>query len=335
MVPTNRQPVMAKTAAHVEQEAPSALSSAPSRFVPDSLEEVQRIARMFYFSGLMKKTFYKDTSAAGVRDAIAGISTMILYGAELGLSPMQAMRAMHVIEGQATLSAAGKVALVKRSPRCHSFEVIEESDEHCTAETIRLRADGSKMPPRRLTVRIWWGDAKDIPPAKEGVLHVLPTLDSKGNVTPVYQRFPGRQAKARCTSWLCDNVYEDVTLGLYSAEEVIDFRGSVSHAAMLDNIFDMVDTTPATPGRAEAVDEPPPPLVEPQASGAEAPVVDAAKAEADALAALIEARTGAKDPEWEEIKGRAAKLGEPHRSVVLKAWNTKQAALRASAEGGA
>lgn len=246
---------MARTVNLPVSDATPELSAAPSRFVPDTLEDVQRIARMFYFSGLMKKTFYKDSSPAGVRDAIAGISTMILYGAELGLSPMQAMRSMHVIEGQATLSAAGKVALVKRSSRCSSFEVLEESDEHCTAETVRLRADGTKLPSRRLTVRVWWGDAKDIPKAETGVLYVLPSLDKSGQPTAPWQRTPGRMVKARATSWLCDNVYEDVTLGLYSAEEVVDFSDKRTTEQRVDDIFAMVDSPPATPGRAEIGEE--------------------------------------------------------------------------------
>lgn len=232
-------------------------SAAPTRFVPDNIEDVQRMARMFYFGGLMKKHFYKDASPEGVRNAIAGIATMIIYGAELGLSPTQAFRTMHVIEGAPSLSAAGKVALVKRSPKCHSFEVIEESDDHCMCETIRLRHDGTKMPPRRLTVRIWWKDAKDIPAPTAGLLYVLPTYDNKGNLAPAWARYPGRLAKARCSSWLCDNVYEDVTMGLYSTEEIIDFSDRRTPDRVVEDIFSMIDDSPARPGRTEASDDEP------------------------------------------------------------------------------
>jgi hypothetical protein len=218
----------------------------------------------------MKKHFYKDRSNEGVRNAIAGIATMIIYGAELGLSPTQAFRTMHVIEGAPSLSAAGKVALVKRSPKCYSFEVIEESDEHCTCETIRLRADGSKLAPRRLTVRIWWKDPKEIPESTPGILYVLPTYDKEGHLAPAWARTPGRMAKARCSSWLCDNVYEDVTHGLYSTEEIIDFADRRSPDRVVEDIFSLVDDAPAKPGGVEASDEPAsPPVVQQETPVAE------------------------------------------------------------------
>jgi hypothetical protein len=241
----------ALTAAHVEEK-----SAAPTRFVPDNIEDVQRMARMFYYGGLMKKHFYKDGSPEGVRNAIAGIATMIIYGAELGLSPTQAFRHMHVIDGAPTLSAAGKVALVKRSPKCFSFDVIEESDEHCTCETVRIRPDGTRAPPKRLTVRIWWKDPKEIPAATSGVLYVLPSYDNKDNLAPAWARYPGRLAKARCSSWLCDNTYEDVTGGLYSTEEIIDFTDKRTPERVFEDIFAMVDDAPAKPGNIEAPDEP-------------------------------------------------------------------------------
>lgn len=243
--------IEALTAAHVEEK-----SAAPTRFVPDNIEDVQRMARMFYYGGLMKKHFYKDSSPEGARNAIAGIATMIIYGAELGLSPTQAFRHMHVIEGAPTLSAAGKVALVKRSPKCYSFDVIEESDEHCICETVRIRPDGTKAPPKRLQVRIWWKEPKEIPAATPGVLYVLPTYDNKGNLAPAWARYPGRLAKARCSSWLCDNTYEDVTGGLYSTEEIIDFADRRTSDRVIEDIFSMVDDAPAKPGNVEASDEP-------------------------------------------------------------------------------
>lgn len=178
---------------------------------------------------------------------------MIMYGAELGLSPMQAMRMMHVIEGRAVLSAAGKVALVKRSPRCVYFRVIEESNTHCVAETVRRGDDGKAGPPRRLTVRL--GQAPANPPAD--------TIYIQPGSGPAWSKYPARMVKARCTSWLCDDEYEDVTAGLYSAEEIIDLRDNRTHDQRLEAIFDMVDSSPQVVAAAgtdpeNALDAPPP-----------------------------------------------------------------------------
>jgi hypothetical protein len=249
--------IEAPTTAHAEEK-----SAAPTRFVPDTLDDVQRIARLFYYSGLMKKSFYYDVSPDGVKSAIAGITVMIMYGAELGLSPMQAMRSMHVIEGQSSLSAEGCVAILKRSPKCLYFRVTSESDAHCTAETVRVENDGSKSPVHKLTVKIWWNDPKDIPEATPGLLYVLPTYDKKGNLAPAWARTPGRMVKARCTMWLAHNVYEDVVLGLYSVEEVIDFADRRTPERIADDIFSMVDMQPSRPGRVEASDDEPAPAVD-------------------------------------------------------------------------
>lgn len=220
--------------------AEASLSAAPTRFLPDTLDDVRRISCIFYDSGMMASHFYdsKRISDPAVRRAsgVAGIGAMIMYGAELGLSPMQAMRMMHVIEGRAVLSAAGKVALVKRSPRCVYFRVIEESNTHCIAETARRGDDGKAGPPRRLTVRI--GQAPANSPAD--------TIYIQPGSGPAWSKYPARMVKARCTSWLCDDEYEDVTAGLYSAEEIIDLRDNRTHDQRLEAIFDMVDASPQT-----------------------------------------------------------------------------------------
>lgn len=321
------------TAAHVapvvqEQRAESA---APTRFVPDTIADVQAMARMLYYGGLMRAVFYQDVTPGGVRNAIAGIATMIIYGAELGFSPTQAFRMLDVIEGRPVLTAAGKVALVKRSPKCYSFEVVEESDEHCTCETIRYRADGSRMKPARLTVRVWWGKAEEIPPATPGTLYVLPTRGKNGNLTPSWQRFPGRMAKARCSSWLCDNVYEDVTMGLYSTEEIIDFSDRRTQAQMVDDIFSMVDATPATPGRVEASDEEPVPPEQPtQAPPAEpvaakpGPTRDELEAEYKALMVLLPKVPDSITPEGiTMLRGRveAFSTKDVAYANLMKVWN--------------
>lgn len=318
------------TMAHAEPAEDAARSAAPTRFVPDTMEEVQRVARMFYYGGLMKKTFYKNTTPEGVRCAIAGISTMILYGAELGLSPMQAMRSMHVIEGQASLSAEGCVAILKRSPRCLYFRVVEESDNHCIAETVRIENDGAKSPAHRLEVKIWWNEPKDIPEPKKGLLYVLPTYDRDGKLAPAWQRTPGRMVKARCTMWLAHNVYEDVVLGLYSTEEVIDFADRRSSDRMVDDIFAMVDDTPAKPGQVEASDEEPAARPEPTQEPVPATPAKPGLTPADlkALMKRIEDASDSITPDEVAVMRASveafngvAPVGYPN---LIKAWNANE-----------
>lgn len=299
-------------------------SAAPVRFVPDTLDEVQRVARLFYYSGLMKKSFYYDVTPDGVKCAIAGITTMIMYGAELGLSPMQAMRSMHVIEGQPSLSAEGCVALLKRSPKCLYFRVMSESDNHCSAETVRVENDGSKSPAHKLTVRIWWKDPKDIPEATDGLLYVLPSYDKKGNLAPAWARTPGRMVKARCTMWLAHNVYEDVILGLYSVEEVVDFADQRTSDRIADDILSMVDMPPARPGRSEAPDDGPVEVAEQPQTAPTPPAMTVA--EGRALRDEIKAVGDGATPEYVEgLRARVASAAScDFYGKLVEAWEANE-----------
>jgi hypothetical protein len=305
------KPMMREALAAASEVAPlppnlaPVMSEKPARFSPETIEDVQRVARIFYDGGLMPRHFYEDKRVAPEdrRPAgIAGLATMIMYGAELGLSPMQAMRMMHVIEGRPVLSAEGCVALIKRSPKCVYFRVVEESDEHCVCETSRRGDDGRPEAPHRLTVKVWWGNIEEVPKAEKGLLYVLPSRNRDGSLAPAWQRTPGRMVKARCSSWLGHDVYEDVLAGLYSAEEMVDFRDGRSSERIVDNIFDMVAEAPAVVRGAGGDPEAPTPIpAAPTEPTQEAPPVPAkparTKADFDALMARVKGASDAITPD--------------------------------------
>lgn len=239
--------VPAARAVEASTDAHKELSAKPGQFTPDSIDDALKLARVFYDSGLMPKHFYEDKRVHPDNRrtlGIAGIATMIMYGVELGLSPMQSFRMMHVIEGRPVLSAEGCVGLVKRSPRCVYFRVVEASNNYCICETVRRGDDGKPLPARRLRVNVHWGDAKSKPQDEKDVLWVLPTRNRDGALTPAWERNPGRMVKARCSMWLSHDEYEDVIAGLYSAEEMIDIRDTRGTDAILSNVLDMVDMSP-------------------------------------------------------------------------------------------
>jgi hypothetical protein len=349
MTPRMGTTTPAPSAAHVQQDKgidATDLSAAPSRFVPTSIDEVLKTARMFYDGGLMPKHFYEDKRVpADSRrpSGIAGIATMILYGAELGLSPSQAMRMMHVVEGRAVLASSGMVALIKRSPKCVYFRVEESSDEHCTVETVRRLDDGKSDKARRMTVKIWWGDAKDIPPPAKDLVYVEPSRTRDGAVSPAWQRYPSRMLKARACSWVANDVYEDVIAGLYSAEEIVDYRDNRSQNAIVDNIFDMVAPTPAAVAGAGTVprfesepDEAPPPATAPETAPVASDPIAEAAALADQVKALhvrIEALGPGMVEEIEAIDGAVRALPEcGERRGLWRAFKAKVAIVRG--EGG-
>ena len=81
-----------------------------------NLDEIKSIGQVFHRSGM-----FKDSK--GEAQAI----TKVLAGQELGVPPMQAMRGIHVVDGNPQLSAGLIAALVKRSGR-YDYRVSEASD---------------------------------------------------------------------------------------------------------------------------------------------------------------------------------------------------------------
>ena len=92
------------------QRKDTALSSAVQI---ESVDDVVRLGKMMAASGFFQDA--KDTAKACVK---------ILAGAELGISPVAAMRGVYVFDGNTTLNASLVGALIKRSGR-YDYEVVK------------------------------------------------------------------------------------------------------------------------------------------------------------------------------------------------------------------
>ncbi len=84
-----------------------------------SRKEIEWIAQAFIASGYIKDA--RDFGQA---------VTKIIAGLEIGVAPFQAMRGLHIIGGQPTLSAGLVGALVKRSGR-YNYLPQTSNDEEC------------------------------------------------------------------------------------------------------------------------------------------------------------------------------------------------------------
>lgn len=154
--------------------------------IPRTLDDVARMAKMAHASGLVKVA---SPEAAGV---------ILLTGAELGLSPMQALRGIYVVDGKPTLSADLMVAIVKRADVCQWWRTAESTPETCTIETQRR---GDPAPSRRT----WTiADAQ-----RAGLTGRQP-----------WRQYPATMLRHRCAADLAREVYPDVVLGLYDPEEL-------------------------------------------------------------------------------------------------------------------
>lgn len=85
----------------------------------DGLEDIMRLGKVFKASG-----YFSD-----IRDEAQAI-VKILYGKELGLSPVVAMMSIHIIQGKPELSSNLLASQVKTSGR-YDYRVLAQTDTEC------------------------------------------------------------------------------------------------------------------------------------------------------------------------------------------------------------
>lgn len=171
-----------------------AASQALTAFEPHDLKSAMQLADVLCRSQLMPKHF---RSAADVL-----LATMT--GRELGLTTMQSVRSLHVIEGKVGLSSELLLALVKRRAECKFLRVVESTDKICIMQTQR---EGDPEP---TTMSYSMEQA-----SRAG-------LAGKDN----WKKHPEAMLRARCASAICRAVYPDLLMGVYSDDEIDEIRDS-------------------------------------------------------------------------------------------------------------
>jgi hypothetical protein len=145
------------------------------------------------------------------------LTAAILSGLEVGLSPMAAMRAFDVIQGQAAARAITLRAIAQSHG--HEMVVVESTSARCKMKGKRKGSDEWQ--------HVTWDTAR-----AQGL-----GLLGKDN----WKKQPGAMLLARATSELARLIASDAILGIgYSAEEVAD-GGTFEQQTALET------TTPATP----------------------------------------------------------------------------------------
>lgn len=166
------------------------MSDAITIITPKSLDEVTTLSRTLSKSALLPEA---------LRGKEAEILMTIMTGAELGLAPMQSIRAIDVIKGKPTLKAEAMTALVRARRDVCEYLIIKHSDAtRCTMETKRVGD------PSATTMSFTADDAK------------AAGLMSNDN----YKRFGAAMLRARCGSAICKAVYSDLMLGVYDSDEI-------------------------------------------------------------------------------------------------------------------
>ena len=169
-----------------------------------TLDDVARVAGIAARSGLARVS--KPEEAA----------IILMTGMELGLTPMQSLRGIYIVEGRPVLAADTMVAIVTRSGACRYWRTIETSAERCTIETQRV--DDATIYRRAWTL----DDAK-----RAGLV-------GKGT----WAKYPAAMLRHRCAADLAREVYPEILLGMYDPDEIST---------------DGIDARPSQPARREPV----------------------------------------------------------------------------------
>ena len=156
----------------------------------DNLKDKLAVCTLMLKSGLLPAAYKSPES----------VLTAILYGRELGFSPMRAINGINIIQGKPTLSADAMKALILS--RGGKIKTIEWTDKLCTLEFVR----GDWIEKVAYTIQ----DA------------ALAGLTGKDN----WRKMPKAMLYARCVSIGCRNQWADVLGGFYSTEEMRDSTSS-------------------------------------------------------------------------------------------------------------
>lgn len=150
---------------------------------------MQELAKTLSVSALIPAALHNKTP-----DVLA----VMLTGQELGLGPMQSLRAIQIIKGKPTLSADLMGALCRqRRDICEYIKLVESTALVARYETKRA------------------GDPSPTP-----MSFTIEQAKTAGLTGDNWQKYPAAMLRARALSALCRAVYPDLILGLYDPEEL-------------------------------------------------------------------------------------------------------------------
>lgn len=166
--------------------------------MPKSLDEIWRIAQMMALSKLVPKDY---------RDDPYSVAMAIGWGMEIGLSAMQSVQGIAIINGRASVWGDTMVAVMLNHPEYAGHIETLQRDEKgavlgATCEVRRKRGERVDIITRDFTM----ADAQ-----RAGLM-----------VKDTYKNFPGRMLSARARSYAIRDTFADALRGMGSADELID-----------------------------------------------------------------------------------------------------------------
>lgn len=164
-----------------------------------------------------------------LRGKPADVGVILMYGAELGMSPVQALQGIYVVDGRPSLAAQTWLALARRAG--HSIKVTEHTTDTCSVRIVR--GDGGDEHTSTYTL----AEAK------------VAGLVAKKN----WQQNPKAMLLARAVSAGCRFACPEIALGFYAEGELDDVADTIVAAADVIRQEQATEPEPEEPVDAEVI----------------------------------------------------------------------------------
>jgi hypothetical protein len=161
-----------------------------------SFEDAFRFSKMVAASEFAPKDF---------RGKPESCMLAIQHGSEVGLSPMQSLQSIAVINGRPTIWGDAALALVQSSPVCEYVREFTEGEGEALVAVCEAKRRGYPQP---TVVRFSMADAK-----RAGLA---------GKSGP-WSQYPARMLTLRARGFALRNAFADALRGLITAEEAQDY----------------------------------------------------------------------------------------------------------------
>jgi len=172
------------------------------------IEAVNALAKILYAGGMASKSI-------GRPEAVAA---RIFAGIEVGLSPVQAVSGIMIVNGRASMFGDALLAVVRSSGEVESFA------EGVDGDGVDNGGDS----------RVGWCQSKRV--GVDGVVDRRFSVDDAklaglwGKSGP-WTDYPSRMLQMRARAWVLRDLYGDILCGLGMVEEVVDYREGVATTA--------------------------------------------------------------------------------------------------------
>lgn len=189
--------------------------------IPQSIEDVFRVAKGVYMAGLAPSALVDKKSGDA---AVAAVAVAIMSGAELGLKPMVALRSFTVINGRPALYGDGLINVIRQSGRAEYLRTgCHVRDGKLVGWCEAKRSDTGE------DKRVEFSQEDAV---RAGLWSDQPVIKKNGQNGPYEKpndspwfRYPQRMLAWRAAGWCLRELFGDVLGGIrdeFEAQEVYE-----------------------------------------------------------------------------------------------------------------